>query len=186
MNLAFFGGTFDPPHKGHEMMIEHCYNTFDQLLLIPNSVSPEKSDNPPISEFHRLSMLEIIINDKNIKIDTFELKSKQPNYTYYTIEYLIQNYNFSDLYMVIGEDQLSNLFNWYKFDFILENINIVCFKRKSFFIESLKLKNIKYVSFDYHFSSSKIRGMIKNDTPFKNEKLNQEVHKYIRDNNLYK
>ena len=70
--------------------------------------------------------------------------------------------------------------------FSLENINIVCFKRKSFFIESLKLKNIKYVSFDYPCSSYKIRGMIKNDTPFKTEKLNQEVYKYIRDNNLYK
>ena len=88
--------------------------------------------------------------------------------------------------MVIGEDQLSNLFNWYKFDSILENINIVCFKRKSFFIESLKLKNIKYVAFDYSCSSSKIRGMIKNDIPFKNETLNQEVYKYIGDNNLYK
>ena len=77
MNLAFFGGTFNPPHKGHEMMIEYCYNLFDQLLIIPNRVSPEKLNNPPISEFHRLNMLNILVSDKDIKISEAYLKSDE-------------------------------------------------------------------------------------------------------------
>ena len=91
MKLAFFGGTFNPPHKGHEMMIDYCYDLFDQLLIIPNRVSPEKLSNPPISEFHRLNMLNILIGEKDIKIDTFELESNKDNYTYHTLKYLIRN-----------------------------------------------------------------------------------------------
>jgi len=186
MKLAFFGGTFNPPHKGHEMMINHCYDLFDQLLIIPNRVSPEKLNNPPVSEFHRFNMLNILIGNKNIKIDTFELDSSKDSYTYYTLEYLIQNYTFSDLYMIIGEDQLSNLFNWYKIDSILKRVEILCFKRENISKRNDKLQNIQYVQFNCLLSSSKIREMIKNNIPLKKETINQEVHKYIEDNNLYK
>ena len=158
----------------------------NQLLIIPNRVSPEKLNNPPISEFHRLNMLNILISDKDIKIDTFELESKKDNYTYYTIKYLIQNYTFSNLYMIIGEDQLFNLLNWYKIDFILKHVNILCFKRENIAEKNHKLENIQYVPFHYLFSSSQIREMIKNNIEVKKETINQEVHKYIEDNNLYK
>ena len=131
-------------------------------------------------------MLKIIINNKNIKIDTFELDSKKDNYTYYTIKYLIQNYDFSDLYMIIGEDQLINLSNWYKIDFIIKNINIICFRRKITSIENQNFKNIQYIPFDYPFSSSHIREMLNNNNPLRNETINQDVYKYIEDNNLYK
>ena len=190
MKLAFFGGTFDPPHKGHEMIIEHCSILFDQLLIVPNCISPDKKNNPPVSKDHRLNMLKIIVNknsNNNIKIDTFELDSKRDNYTYLTIKYLIKNYTFSKLYMVIGDDQLSNLANWYNIKFILDNVNIVCFNRFS----NMKVKdniynNIKYIPFDYPISSSLIREKIRKNIELNYETISGEVHTYIEDNNLYK
>ena len=186
MKLAFFGGTFNPPHKGHEMMIDYCYDLFDQLLIIPNRVSPEKLSNPPISEFHRLNMLNILVSQRDIKIDAFELESNKDNYTYHTLKYLIKSYTFSDLYMIIGEDQLSNLLNWYKIDFILKHVKILCFKRANISKKNHKLQNIEYVPFNCLFSSSRIREMIENNIQLKKETINQEVYKYIEDNNLYK
>ena len=186
MNLAFFGGSFNPPHIGHEMIIEYCYNSFDQFVVIPNRISPEKKYDVSISEKHKLEMLKIIIDDKNIKIDTFEIKSEKDNYTYYTIKYLIENYKISDLYMVIGEDQLMNLSNWYEIDFILENVNIICFKRKSSNAENRKFNDIQYIPFDYPFSSSEIRKSVENNKLLKDGTISKDVYKYIIDNNLYK
>ena len=65
MNLAFFGGSFNPPHIGHEMIIEYCYNLFDQFIVIPNRISPEKKYDVSISENHKLDMLKIIIKRIN-------------------------------------------------------------------------------------------------------------------------
>ena len=53
MKLAFFGGTFDPPHKGHEMIIENCSILFDQLLIVPNCISPDKKNNPLKGEIEK-------------------------------------------------------------------------------------------------------------------------------------
>ena len=82
--------------------------------------------------------------------------------------------------------QESNLFNWYKIDFILKHINILCFKRENSGKKNYKLDNVQYVPFHYSFSSSQIREMIKNNIELKKKTINQEVHKYIEDNNLYK
>ena len=190
MKLAFFGGTFDPPHKGHEMIIERCSVLFNQLLIIPNRISPEKENKPPVSQKHRVNMLNIIINNNinnNIRIDTFEIDSVSQNYTYLTIKHLIKNYTFSDLYMIVGEDQLSNLSNWYNMKFILDNVNLVCFNRFGNMNRNNNIdSNIQYIPFDYPFSSSEIRGNIRGNIKLKHETINGEVHTYIKDNNLYK
>ncbi len=186
MNLAFFGGTFNPPHKGHEKIIEFCYKKFNQLIIIPNSVSPHKIKKPPILEVHRLKMLDLIIGGKNIEIDTFEVDSNKKNYTYYTLQYLIQKYKNSNIFMVIGEDQLANLHNWYKINFILDNVNIVCFKRNDFYIKNEMIKNIEYIPFNHSVSSSKIREMLRDNIRLNDKMMSNEVYEYIKYNNLYK
>tara|TARA_Y100000996_G_scaffold411022_1_gene394405 strand:+ start:592 stop:1158 length:567 start_codon:yes stop_codon:yes gene_type:complete len=186
MNLAFFGGTFNPPHKGHEQIIEYCYKKFNQLIIMPNSVSPHKIKNPPILEIHRLKMLDLIIGKKNIKIDTFEVDSNRINYTYYTLKYLIQKYQSFNIYMVIGEDQLANLHNWYKIDFILDNVNIICFKRDNYYIKNEMIQNIEYIPFNYSISSSKLRAMIIGNVRLNDKMMSNKVYQYIKDNNLYK
>ena len=88
--------------------------------------------------------------------------------------------------MIIGEDQLSNLLNWYKVDSILKHVKVLCFKRENFSKKNHKFQNIQYVPFNCLFSSSEIREMIKSNIQLKKETINQEVYKYIKDNNLYK
>ena len=39
MKLGFYGGTFNPPHNGHKMIMNQCALKFDKLLIFPNNKS---------------------------------------------------------------------------------------------------------------------------------------------------
>ena len=188
MKIGFFGGTFNPPHKGHEKIINYCSKLFDELLVFPNTISPHKKKSPPISSKHRINMLKLIIKDDNIKIDNYEVVSELSNYTYYTVKYLLKKYKKSDLFMIIGKDQIINLNNWYNIDFILKNTKILCFNRlvsdnkKDNFISS---KNAEIVDFNFPFSSSFIRKKIYNHEKIDNSLISNKVKNYIYEHNLY-
>ena len=189
MKLGFFGGTFNPPHKGHEQIIDYCLKSFDRLVLFPNIISPDKLSSPPIDCTHRINMLKLIIKNRNIEIDTYEIESKLSNYTYHTVKYLLNKYEDVDLFMIIGRDQLLNLKNWYNISFIMEHTNIMCFNRlidqDNKTVDDL-YSNVKIINFNFPFSSSYIRRNLYKNKMIDNSVISDKVKDYIYGNNLYK
>ena len=52
MKIAVYGGSFNPPHLGHEQAVRSVLNCLhpDQLLIMPDRVEPHKEmspDTPP-------------------------------------------------------------------------------------------------------------------------------------------
>ncbi|PYY13135.1 MAG: nicotinic acid mononucleotide adenylyltransferase, partial [Acidobacteria bacterium] len=47
VNLAFFGGTFDPVHRGHIAVAESATKHFelDRVLFVPAELPPHKQDH---------------------------------------------------------------------------------------------------------------------------------------------
>ena len=45
MNIGIYGGTFDPPHRGHIAAAKAAMEALhlDRLLLIPDAVPPHKA-----------------------------------------------------------------------------------------------------------------------------------------------
>ena len=45
MNVAIYGGSFDPPHIGHEEIIKQALKTLDieQLFVVPTYLNPFKN-----------------------------------------------------------------------------------------------------------------------------------------------
>jgi len=189
MRIGFFGGTFNPPHKGHEKIIDYCSEFFDELLVFPNVTSPHKKKHPPIDSKHRINMLKLIIEKDNVKIDNYEIVSKLSNYTYHTIKYLRNKYKNCTLYMVIGKDQLLNLDSWYNVDFILNNTDILCFDRTITTSNDKKIinlyPNIEVVDFKFPFSSCHIRKKIHKNETIDSSLISKKVKDYIYANNLY-
>jgi len=188
MKIGFFGGTFNPPHKGHEKIIDHCSDLFDKFLVFPNIVSPHKVNSQPIDCIHRINMLELIIKHDNVEIDTYEIKSGLSNYTYYTVKYLLDKYKHCTLFMILGKDQFFNLDSWYNIDFILRNTNILCFNRKG--VKNNKDKfslysNAELIDFDFSVSSSSIRKKIYKSEQIKDSLISKKVKDYIYEHDLY-
>jgi len=190
MKIFFYGGTFDPPHKGHELIVKYCLEKCDKLILIPNKKSPDKSSKP-IATFHqRENMLKILFNDKKIVVSDFEGNSNKDNYTYLTINHLKTIFKKADLTMVIGNDQLVNLKKWKRFNFILDEVKILCFNRIVLDKNRFKvdfIDNIEFVEkFNINISSSKIRNSIL-DRSIKSLDgiLNTKIINYIMKEKIY-
>tara|TARA_B110000263_G_scaffold107503_1_gene93940 strand:- start:1236 stop:1811 length:576 start_codon:yes stop_codon:yes gene_type:complete len=190
MKIFFYGGTFDPPHKGHKLIVEYCLDKCDNLILIPNKKSPDKLSNPKATFNQRKEMLKILFNNEKIVISEFEAKSTKTNYTYLTINHLKEIYKKSDLTMVIGNDQLVNLKKWKNINYILDEVKILCFNRK--IVDNIRLKSdlkgdIEFVeNFNINISSSEVRNSLLNKSIGRlNSMLNNRIIKYIEKEKIY-
>ena len=187
MNIFFFGGTFDPPHKAHKLIYKYCINLCDKFIFIPTSQSPDKYQ-PSANTKDRIKMLELLIDEKDsnkVMIDQFEVNSsKKPNYTIDTILYLKEKFNHACLNMVIGEDQYKNLINWKNYNDIIEQVNIICFKRN---LISTKDQNINFIDFNFDISSTKIKKhIIANELCDIEDFLTSKVYDFIIKKKLYR
>ena len=187
MKIYFFGGSFDPPHRGHLSIIQSCIKKAQKLILIPTNQSPLKKSTPAASSYHRIQMLKLLTRsiDSPISIDSWEVDRMKINYTYDTIKYLKKKYPDSKLFMVIGGDQIENFNKWKNYKKIMDMVQLVLFKRPNYEVEILKNMKVNCISdMKLDISSSSIRRKIKNGTISIND-LNQVIIKYIQDNNLY-
>ena len=86
---ALFGGSFDPIHCGHMAIAQSVLSLemIDEVIFIPNAVSPLKSHNPLASNAQRREMvLEAIQGIEGFSLDDREMKSGGISYTIDTIE----------------------------------------------------------------------------------------------------
>jgi len=57
--IAFYGGTFDPPHRGHLAIAETLLKEFDldEFIFLPAFHAPHKTRTKPTSAYDRFAML---------------------------------------------------------------------------------------------------------------------------------
>ena len=187
MNVFFFGGTFDPPHKGHKLIYKYCMDLCDKFIFIPTAQSPGKNI-PLASAEQRISMLRLLIDHRDsdkVLIDRFEIDSGiKPNYTIDTILYLKKKFSSASIHMVVGADQYKNLSNWKDYHKIKNEVKVICFDRN--LSELSNQKHINFIDFNYNISSTEIRNKIScgNEDKIK-DYLNEEINHLIHSNGLY-
>jgi nicotinate-nucleotide adenylyltransferase len=134
LNRVFYGGTFDPFHKGHKNILQYCFRKLkaDKAYLIPTYINPEKDELPSSSD-KRIDLIKLANIDIDYEIIDYEINNRRPSYTYQTIQYLKQekNINNSNDFFIIGSDNLETLNEWQNIDEIIKSIKIVCFKRNN-------------------------------------------------------
>lgn len=106
--IALFGGTFDPPHKGHEAIVRKVLEMkeleIDEVWLIPAQLNPDKVRNPAKGK-HRVAMLNSIFKDENrVQVSDWELKREGKSYTYNTLKYFTETFPHK-FYFIMGSDQ---------------------------------------------------------------------------------
>lgn len=200
--IAVFGGTFDPPHKGHfqlaSKVLEGGYA--DEVLFIPAYDPPHKPNIPRSPFVDRKEMIELGIeftNEKRFTINDLESKRKDaPSYTIDTMYELSNIYPKSELLLLIGSDSLMNLHTWYNATELIKTWKTLTYPRQNFenyrdlslfWSDSIASQLIKGIlPFEIcEISSTEIRKNIecgkKNTTT-----LFPNIEKYIEQKGLYK
>src|SRR5271154_1251763 len=120
MRIAFFGGTFDPPHCGHIAIARAAIErlNLDQVLVAPVGTQPLKAGSPHCSFEDRLAMVRLAVAGEprlNASALDAPLPGGQPNFTFDTLERLrLQLPPSDELFCLLGADSFLTLRQWHQ------------------------------------------------------------------------
>jgi nicotinate-nucleotide adenylyltransferase len=116
MNIALFGGSFDPPHVGHQMAALYVLATepVDELWLVPVF---RHAFGKPLTDFaHRVAMCEAMREPfgSRLLVSTAEGVLGGVSRTVETVRHLLRQRPDDRFSLVIGTDVLAERQSWYE------------------------------------------------------------------------
>ena len=165
--IGILGGSFDPAHKGHIKISIEAKRKFkiNKIIWAVTKKNPFK----PKSYFtlkKRIALSKKITKKHSfISVKFYEDKIKS-NKTIDLINYLKKKNNRTEIFLLMGADNLISFHKWYKWKVISSKCNILVFNRTNYKSKSLKSvafkklnnKKIKFIKFKkVNISSSKLR-----------------------------
>lgn len=167
MNLAIFGGSFNPPHSGHIDVIRKSLELefIDTLIVLPNFQNPLKNTklvcNDRIAVLHSLTAGLKNAKDKLI-ISNYEIAKQTPSYSIESIQYFKNLYKPNEMYFIIGADILDQLEKWHKIELIKKEVKFIVASR-----DNIKIPNdFIRINVENSTSSTEIRAMLRKSKNF--------------------
>ena len=180
MNIVY-GGSFNPPTKAHKLIIDKLFAIFkpDNIIVVPVGNSYGKKG---LIEFeHRFNMARLL--DGRVIVSDFENKEEYTG-TYSLLNHLSELY--TDLYYVIGSDNLKKLDTWINYKDLLRDYKFIVFNRYG--LDLSEIIEEKYSEFKNNFIIVELNLDV-SATDFRENKnrdvITDEVYEYIIENNLY-
>jgi nicotinate-nucleotide adenylyltransferase len=131
LNIAIFGGTFDPIHEAHLTVAREAAAKFglDTILFVPAAHPPHKSDLSANYE-QRYRMVELACQgSEHFSASRLEAGNTK-SYSIHTIEKLKATLAPEDrLYFVIGADAFAELGTWYRSGDVLAAVEFIVVMR---------------------------------------------------------
>lgn len=196
MKIGLFGGTFDPIHIGHMILMENVINNLDldKIYVLPNSNPPHKLENKKTALNLRLKMVNETIKDNpKLEINDYDYRDNEIHYTFNTINYFKKTYPNDEFFFIMGEDSFLDIEKWKNYKEILKE-NLIIFKRysnKNFSLIS-KINQVRKYNKNIYLidnialdiSSTLIRNLVKENKSIR-YLVNDEVINIIKEEKLY-
>jgi len=117
MRVALFGGTFDPPHRGHLGIATAAADAFmlDRVLFAPTGQQPLKAGRSSSPFADRLAMVGLACKaDPRFAPSTIDAPraDSSPNYTVDTLAELAGLMPNATIYNLVGADSFLSLRHW--------------------------------------------------------------------------
>lgn len=183
MRIGVFGGSFNPPHLMHLNIAKDLLRLkyLDKVIFVPTGNKYNKDDLIDIK--YRIEMLKImIISYDDMIVSDYENQDRVV-YTYETLDYFKKKYLGSEIYFILGADNLKQISNWKNSEYILSNYKLLVINRGDDKIE-VKDNVIVMDILNNDISSTFIRNYIDNNDIIK-KYLDKNVLEYIRKEKLY-
>ena len=133
MDIAVYGGSFNPPHLGHREAVITALEALkpDLLLIMPDHEPPHKEmeEGSPTPE-QRLELCRLTFGDlEQVEISSLELERNGKSYTYDTVLELEERFPDARLTLIIGTDMILTFEEWYHFEYLLAHCRLAAMAR---------------------------------------------------------
>ena len=192
MKIGIFGGTFNPPHKGHTRLAREAARKLglSKVIIIPSCIPPHKIPGKLASGDDRLEMCRLAFDDGFFEISSTELDRGNKSYTVETLRELKKIYPEDELYFIIGSDMLATFTQWYCWEEILELAFICAASREKGFepdltpyTEEQKKRIVLLDAEPFEVSSTQLRRIVAKEG--QTDLIDEKVRDYIEANDLY-
>jgi len=157
MNIGFFGGTFDPVHRGHLALaragLEQC--KLHRIHFVPANIPPHKQRQPLSPFVHRFAMLALATAAEKAFVPSLleapeegagpdrtgsrtssrrtKDGSEKPNYTIDTVLRLKRSFKAADkLFLLIGMDAFADIAKWHQCEALFRECEFVVASRPGY------------------------------------------------------
>lgn len=139
LRIAFYGGSFDPPHNGHLAIASALLRQFDldEFVFVPAYHAPHKKRLQPTPAYDRFAMLCLATQDENrISISRIEIEQPQKPYSVETMTRINEMLPRSEVFFVMGADSWMDILTWKNWQHLLEINDHIVVTRPGFKISS--------------------------------------------------
>ena len=196
--IGIMGGTFNPIHNGHLYLAKEACKQFDleQILFIPSGTPYMKDLKEVLPGKLRAVMTALAIRDyPHFSMSTMEIEKEGDTYTYVTLESLSEIYQGTELFFILGADNLFTIEDWKFPEKIFSSCRILAAIRNDVSPEKIEEQaaclrrkydaDISILRTDtVDISSSMIRERIQEGRSVK-EMVPGRVYEYILEHGLY-
>lgn len=130
MRIGLFGGSFNPIHAGHLLVMEETLRRLglDQLWVLVTPGNPLKDNKalPPLAE--RVRAAREAISDPRIRVTGFEAE-KGFGYTWETVRFLTRTLPGRRFVWIMGADSLADFHRWERWRDIAASLPIAVYVR---------------------------------------------------------
>jgi nicotinate-nucleotide adenylyltransferase len=130
--VGVLGGTFDPLHIGHLILAEYTRETLDLdlVLFVPAGENPFKVGQIRSAVEHRVAMVEIAIADNPyFQLSRVDIDRPPPHYSADMLEQIQAVYPETQLYFLMGGDNLRDFPKWTRAEEILNFARLAVMRR---------------------------------------------------------
>lgn len=134
--VALFGGSFDPPHIGHEAIVRalEALDVIDKIIIMPTFLNPFKSKSYAPASLRLKWLREAFGEYAKVEISEFEVNQQKKVPTIESVLYLLGSYK--KVFVVIGADNIASLHKWYRYNELKELVTFIVAPRDNIEIPS--------------------------------------------------
>jgi nicotinate-nucleotide adenylyltransferase len=158
VHIAIFGGSFDPPHIGHQTIVKKVLKKLDidLLIVVPAYLNPLKVRSFLDAKLRYKLLKKLFSKKEKVIVSSYEIDKQRAVYSIETIKHIIKKYKPEKLYLVIGADNYKSFHLWDSYEEIEKLVTLVVVTRDG--IEQPKKDGkIKRLKVNIKISSTQLR-----------------------------